>query len=413
MGKTGYVRLGAFILAGVVLSAAGIVVFGSGAFQKEGTTIETYVRESVQGLAVGSPVKFRGVQIGRVEAINLLYTQYDLPAGKAEFEEYRTLVVIRMKIFPGALEDIDDHTPKEVIDDLVANRVRLRLSSQGLTGVAYLEADYISEEQKKREDALRESRPAMPGEPKIAYGWVRPSWTPRHQYVPSASSTATRLTESAESVVNALDRAHLDLLANEVTTLVQEISRTMKDDVSPTLKNVNTLLTDLTPAIKNIGDATVELAPAVKNIRQITDDLAPAAKDIANTTKDLPDTASKINDIATRLDGTLADIARNVDDLSTKLQEIIAKLDAAVDRDLSPTLANLHETSNGLPETVQALQNTIKRVDHLVAGETENVDEILASLRTISRDVEQLSTYAKKYPSHLLFGNPPPPRERK
>ena len=41
--------------------------------------IETYVDASVQGVDVGSPVKFRGVPIGRVSAIKFTFNEYGSP----------------------------------------------------------------------------------------------------------------------------------------------------------------------------------------------------------------------------------------------------------------------------------------------------------------------------------------------
>ena len=39
--------------------------------------METYIEESVQGLDIGSPMKFRGVLVGKVEEITLTSAVYD------------------------------------------------------------------------------------------------------------------------------------------------------------------------------------------------------------------------------------------------------------------------------------------------------------------------------------------------
>ena len=46
-----------------------MLALGAGNVFKRTVTIETYFDESVQGLDVGSAVKYRGVQIGRVTRI--------------------------------------------------------------------------------------------------------------------------------------------------------------------------------------------------------------------------------------------------------------------------------------------------------------------------------------------------------
>ena len=71
--KTIYFRVGVVILSGLAMLAALIVWVGSDAFRSAGRPFETYFAESVQGLEVGSPVRFRGVPIGRVTQIAMAY----------------------------------------------------------------------------------------------------------------------------------------------------------------------------------------------------------------------------------------------------------------------------------------------------------------------------------------------------
>ena len=79
--KANYFRLGIFIIAASAILVAIILALGAGTAFKRTVTIETYFDESVQGLDVGSAVKYRGVQIGRVTRIGFTATQYqsDVP----------------------------------------------------------------------------------------------------------------------------------------------------------------------------------------------------------------------------------------------------------------------------------------------------------------------------------------------
>ena len=73
-----YFKLGAFILAAIVVLVALLIVIGSGRFDRNRITMETYFNESVQGLDVGSKVKYRGVTIGEVTRITFTHTKYEL-----------------------------------------------------------------------------------------------------------------------------------------------------------------------------------------------------------------------------------------------------------------------------------------------------------------------------------------------
>ena len=65
------IMIGGFVVVAVFLLAASIVVFGSGRLFKKTNLYLMYFEDSVKGLAVGSPVLFRGVPIGTVKSLTL------------------------------------------------------------------------------------------------------------------------------------------------------------------------------------------------------------------------------------------------------------------------------------------------------------------------------------------------------
>jgi paraquat-inducible protein B len=72
MAKAANTKLiGIFVLAGLALAIAAILIFGGGSVFRPVKPVVMYFTASVQGLNVGSPVMFRGVPVGRVTAINL------------------------------------------------------------------------------------------------------------------------------------------------------------------------------------------------------------------------------------------------------------------------------------------------------------------------------------------------------
>ena len=69
MKSRSYFKVGIFVIIGSLLIVSGIVLFGAGKFLKKKIIIESYFNQSVQGLEVGAPLKFQGVQIGNVREI--------------------------------------------------------------------------------------------------------------------------------------------------------------------------------------------------------------------------------------------------------------------------------------------------------------------------------------------------------
>ena len=76
--RANYFKLGLFVIAGLVVLIAGLLVLGAGDALKETITIETCIHETVQGLDVGAPVKLRGVKIGEVQSIHFSRDVYRL-----------------------------------------------------------------------------------------------------------------------------------------------------------------------------------------------------------------------------------------------------------------------------------------------------------------------------------------------
>ena len=128
-----YFRLGLFVFAGFAAILALILVFGTGQLFKKTMMAETYIEQSITGLDVGAPVRFRGVKVGQVTFIGLSGSLYETNEPFPKRKEY---VVVRMQI-DGDEDQLlgpDKKLPKDL---------RARVKSQGITGVNYVELDYV------------------------------------------------------------------------------------------------------------------------------------------------------------------------------------------------------------------------------------------------------------------------------
>ena len=63
--------IGAFVIGAIALLVIAIIVFGSGRLFKQTREFVLYFETSVNGLRVGAPVKFKGVEVGSVKNIVL------------------------------------------------------------------------------------------------------------------------------------------------------------------------------------------------------------------------------------------------------------------------------------------------------------------------------------------------------
>lgn len=124
-------KLGLFVIVGAVLATITVVFFGAQSLQKEGVDYKTYFDESVQGLDVGSPIKFRGVTIGHVSAIGVAPDRRHVAVtSELTIEDLHEL----------GLTDGEGKRRNIVIPP----DLRVQLVSQGITGVKFLQIDFFN-----------------------------------------------------------------------------------------------------------------------------------------------------------------------------------------------------------------------------------------------------------------------------
>jgi phospholipid/cholesterol/gamma-HCH transport system substrate-binding protein len=104
--------IGIFVILGGLLGVVAIIWVGATSYFQKGETYVSYFDESVQGLQVDSTVKFRGVEVGRVESISVA------PDNR--------LIGVVMKI--------------NMRDDLQKNAVA-QLKAAGITGIMFVDLD--------------------------------------------------------------------------------------------------------------------------------------------------------------------------------------------------------------------------------------------------------------------------------
>ena len=125
--------IGLFILGGLLLAVVALLVFGGLGWFEPRERAVAYFRGSVQGLSVGARVEFRGVPIGKVNAIRLEIDERDLTAIIPVFIEYD----------PHAWRYVGgpERRPASIVD-AVAKGLRAELVPQSfLTGQMLVELD--------------------------------------------------------------------------------------------------------------------------------------------------------------------------------------------------------------------------------------------------------------------------------
>lgn len=317
--KANYFKIGAFILSALTITVIAIVVLSGDRWFKKVMYWESYFDESVQSLAVGAPIKYRGVQIGTVEAIEFVGDVYGQDLSTEDRLRYGRYVRVI-----GSAIHATPHLSKEEGEASLASSIvsglRVRLTSQGVTGVVYVEADYF--------------------DPKV-YPALKVPWKPRYQYMPSAPSTVTVLGAALQSIARDLEKTDFHTVIRDFNTLVLEMTKLVNGT------NVHVLSSQTSQVLAEF-QGLAQQARRVVGSREFTTVLSDGARTVAGardlimelsqTSKQIRLASDKLPDASLRLERSL----RRVDTLLANRSQ-----------DVEETIENLRVTSENLRELAE------------------------------------------------------------
>jgi ABC-type transporter Mla subunit MlaD len=309
--------VGVLVLLAAALLTGFVLFLTRDSVGRNDALFETYIRESVQGLEVGSPVRYRGVAVGRVTEIALAAAEYRRPEGEA-FAAAFQLVVVRFAV---ALRRVGD-VPST--DEAVAQGLRARMASQGITGVGYIELDFL--------DPRRFPPQPVP-------------WTPRFSWIPAVPSTVAQVTSAAEMFlrqVQGIDFAGLVANINELVTDLRQQTET--GDLALTLREASALMQELRgiAGASDLPGAVAELRATSSAIRGLAE-----GREVRETLSAMGAAAQDLRRATARLPGTIGQLESSLRAARNTTTDVQADL-APLLRDLRATTANLRETTEAL-----------------------------------------------------------------
>ena len=349
--QANYFRLGLFVIIGIILGIAGVVIFGGfQLFPEPKFVVETYFEESVQGLLDGSKVRMRGVTIGTVEHIGFVSSSYQLSEDLDV--KYGRWILVRTAIDPEAFEGQSIERLADRLPARIEAGLRVRMASSGLTGAKFLEVDSLDPQR---------------------YPAFEPPWTPENAYVPSATGVFSAIVSSVDHIVEQMKALDIKTLLEDIDNLVRTAERAIEAARLPELSAKADLALDGIQEIIHGPDVRQTLA----NIREASESAKVMVAD---------------------LDDILAG----------------EKMRGAVD-DLAHSGQRIREAAEQLPSVVNRLDRTILNLDRVITSESEDMQVLIMELRITIQNLRELSDLAKRYPASVLWGKEPPastPEER-
>jgi phospholipid/cholesterol/gamma-HCH transport system substrate-binding protein len=283
--RASYVLIGGFVVSVLALVFVAVIWLGRSEFHREKNYYDIYFSGSVTGLNTGAPVRYNGVQIGRVEEIQI---------DPANIERVRVTIQV--------------DRPDVIREGAVAS-----LELQGITGYAFVQITGGSK------DSPRLQR----------------SGSARYPVIAAIPSRLEKVFQSAPAL--------LERTINVADRLADILNDKNREAIAETLENLRTTTQALGGTGGQIDGMLVEGAKAVKELREtlarvngLTANLDSAlnSKDGAvtrlNATMEQAEvTVRKVGDIADRLDTIVQENRPAIRDFSqrtlTDLQQLISE----------------------------------------------------------------------------------------
>lgn len=231
-GKVNYTAVGFFV---VVLSAfLAITIFWLSTMSgnKHYSTYLVYVHENVTGLNVESPVRFNGVKVGYVQAINL---------------DIRNPKLVKLKL--GIAPDVRITTSTYAI-----------LNEQGITGVVYVNLKAATETAPLLTVTAGEPYPVIPSKPSLLMqlSTVLPEVTKDIQNL-SASIAELLDKENQESITSSLKN-------------ISQITKVMADnsaDFTNTMQSLDNTLANMSEASNHFPETVKQLRKTLSSVNTL------------------------------------------------------------------------------------------------------------------------------------------------
>jgi len=290
--KPDFFKIGLFVILALLLLAGGIIFFGGGKFFEKKITIETYFDQSVQGLSVGSSLQFQGVQIGNVSYIGFVFNEYKTTKQyvlvRAEIHSDKVAGKGRRKLYQTDKERVDG------FNEMISQGLRLQLASQGITGIAFLNAVYLDPER---------------------YPPLEHEWKPQYMYIPSAPGTITQITETIEKLSESIDNIDFKQISEEIEKLISSLNDAV------TQARVGELSKDLSALIQSLNSTTSELDKILKS-----KDAKETLTNITAITADLKSTLNRTDRLLSSRQHSLKLTMENIERITEDARELMNTL---------------------------------------------------------------------------------------
>jgi paraquat-inducible protein B len=280
--------IGAFVLGAVALIIIAILVFGSGRLFRQTRDFVLYFDNSVNGLRIGAPVKFKGVEIGSVKDIRL-----QLEKGA---EVLKIPVIIQI--------DLEKLTSRGARDVVAVDREALRkeIVDRGLRGQLELESLVTG--------LLFVALDFFPGTPINLV--QRTDGDYKYPEVPTLPTTLEQAKGAVDRILNKLDEIDFKELGANLQAILKGVNRNVNSpEIESVLRSLARVMPKVDEAVVNIrnlaGTTEAKVKILADDLQHTSGDARLALKQAGDALKQTQETMKRAEAAVTNVE-TLSDL---------------------------------------------------------------------------------------------------------
>jgi paraquat-inducible protein B len=316
--------IGLFVLGAIVLGVLSAIALGGAELFHRGTQYTIYFDESLKGLRRGSPVTFRGVDIGQVADIRAVY----------DGQSRSVRVPVTVEIRPGAVIAEESSQGDGAMAGLIEEGLRARLDVQSLlTGQLLIALDFFP--------VPLVSTPQPTGD----------------RIIPSVRSTLANFQRTADDALQELP---------EITRSLREVSGALRGFLSDSNRqSLQQTLESLAALSRSLGDPKGPAQRTLAGLPALVDQIHQATV--------------QVSPLVQKLDG----LATNGEARLQSLGHQLAKLADSTTRATDQAAALVRENRQGLHDFVD---DGLPEIQGFVADATRLVNELSSTIRDMRQD---------------------------
>jgi paraquat-inducible protein B len=358
--------IGAFVLGGLALTVVAVLLLGGRQWFKRPVTCVMAFDGNVAGLTVGSPVSFRGVQLGTVSSIQLR-------AGTP-------LIVVLAEIDPSRIRGMPGRVTQERVESSIREAVGIGLRAQLqllslLTGQLYVGLDYYPDTP-ARLTAIE----------------------PDRCEIPTIPTTLAQVQDQMRKIMAELEQLPLKQIVEAAARTMEGVDRIVH---AP----------ELVGAIKSLDATLVEAQALMRGLNARVDPTARALQaTLEQTRRTIDEVGRDVRKLVENVDGQVKPLVANLESTSDSARTLMRDAQEtlrSIDAQLGPALSSLRAAGDAARDALRRAEHSLGQVDGVLDGNSPlgyQLVDALNELTRAARGLRFLTEEIDRQPNVLLFG---------